>query len=136
MNLNCKTVVNYVKNLFPGCAPVASSKTPELDANVLSRLSLNNRYNMEARNGKKYWYCYVNERDIPVVKRIMRINGLHGFKHWSLFDYCWVVRVPVNRIEKDGAKKAFVNNVMNKDKARLDIDTYNSRLNEIRQHVK
>ena len=53
MNLHYKTVVNYVKNLFPGCAPVASSKTPELDANVLSTLSLDNFY-IVARNGKKY----------------------------------------------------------------------------------
>ena len=135
MSMHFKTVVNYVKNLFPGCAPVASSKTPELDANVLSTLSLDNFY-IVARNGKKYWYCCVMERDIPVVKRIMQINGLRGSKHHSLFSYRWVVRVPVSRIKKDEAKVAFVNNVMNKDKAPLDIDTYNLRLNEIRQHVK
>lgn len=84
MNLHYKTVVNYVKNLFPGCAPVASSKTPELDAMVLSSLSLDNFY-IVARNGKKYWYCCVMEPDIPVVKRIMQINGLRGSKHRSKF---------------------------------------------------
>jgi hypothetical protein len=135
MNLHYKTVVNYVKNLFPGCAPVASGKTPELDAMVLSSLSLDNFY-IVARNGKKYWYCCVMEYDIPVVKRIMQINGLRGSEHHSLLLFRWVVRVPVSRIKKDEAKVAFVNNVMNKDKAPLDIDTYNSRLNEIRQHVK
>lgn len=135
MNLHYKTVVNYVKDLFPGCAPVASSAKPEVDAMVLSRLSLDNCY-MEARNGKKYWYCCVREDDIPVVKRIMRINGLHGFKHKSLFYYCWVVRVPVNRIKKDEARVSFVNIVMDKARVPLDDNTYNSRLNEIRQRVR
>lgn len=135
MNLHYKTVVNYVKNLFPGCAPVASSKMSELDARVLSRLSLDNFY-IVARNGKKYWYCCVRECDIPVVKRIMRINGLRGSEHSSKFSYRWVVRVPVNRIEDSEARVSFVNIVMDKDKVPLEDDIYNLRLNEIRQRVR
>lgn len=136
MNLHFKTVVNYVKNLFPGCAPVARSKTAVMDAKVLSQLSLDNFY-IEARNGKTYWYCCVRDAaNMPVARYIIRSNGFRVRKHRSEFTYGWVLRVKRDCIAKNPSGKEFVRIVMDKDTVKLDDRMYESHLRTIRQRMK
>ena len=63
-------VIDYVKNLFPGCAPVARSKTAYMDARVLSKMALETSY-VDVADKQKFWYCCVKCDDLPVARYIM-----------------------------------------------------------------
>ena len=134
MNMHFKTVVNYVKNLFAGCAPVAASVNPEMDAKVLSRLSLDNFY-IVAQNGRMYWYCRVRYTDIPIAKHIIRSNGLKVSTHYSKFTCSRILRVNTDCLVRNPSGKQFVSVVMNKKAEKLDDRVYESYLRKIRQKV-
>lgn len=135
MNLHYKTVVNYVKNLFPGCAPVARSKTAYMDARVLSQMALDTSY-IDVGDKHKYWCCLVNYSDIPVARYIMRSNGLNVSQHYSLSNNSWFLRVPADHVEKDPSRRVFISAVMDKEINELNDVEYQNHLLKIRQRMK
>ena len=71
MKTSFNTVVEYVKNLFPGYAPAVVSDNPQLDARVVASLVPNSFY-LVAKNGHRYWYCPVAKTaDMQLVQRIL-----------------------------------------------------------------
>ena len=111
------TVVEYVKNLFPGRATALAPATPQSDAEVIACLSLR-RFYITAKNRKKYWYCVAFEQEINTILGLLRRNGVVAEKHKSHYDYvggCWVVRVPKDFLDKNPSAKNFIdmtNNVV------------------------
>ena len=137
MDLSYKTVVNYVKNLFPGAAPVATSDNPQLDAQFVAFKSRTKFYTV-ASNRHRYWYCFVDDVDIPLVKYILHSNGVNVSKHNSRYFLCTepVLRVRTSNLEKTPSARAFVESVMNMSKAPLDVTLIQSRISQIQQRMK
>lgn len=135
MNLNCKTVVNYVKNLFPGCAPVARSNTAYMDARVLSKMALSADFVFKD-DEYKYWEYKVKISALPVARYIMCSNGLNVSQHYSLSNNSWFLRVPADHVAKDPSRIIFINTVMDKELGILNEDRYKSHLNIVRQRMK
>ena len=137
MNKGFRAVVNYVKNLFPGTAPVAVSDNPQLDAQVVLCLS-NNMFYTKASNGHNYWYCFVNKDKISVVKYILHSNGVNVSKHNSRF---YSVREPVLRVRTSNLLQvpsglAFVDSVMKFDPTMVSDMLVQTRVEQIRQRMK
>ena len=103
MNMKFSTVVEYVKNLFPGRAP-AVSDNPAADALALSFLAQGVPFYTVAGNGLSYWYCFVyNPENRVLVKQILRDNGIKFSEHKSNYDY----RFDVIAIRKDNIKRCY-----------------------------
>ena len=137
MDLSYKTVVNYVKNLFPGKAPVVASDNPQLDAQVVAFKSMNKFYTV-ASNKHRYWYCFVDDADIPLVKYILRSNGVNARKHNSHYFFGTepVLRVRTSNLEKTPSARAFVESVMAMSNISLNEAIIQSRISQIQQRMK
>lgn len=141
MDISFKTVVEYVKNLFPGMAPVQVSENPQLDAAAIARLA-NERFYIRARNGKHYWYCFVPVEDIPVARYLLKANGINVKKHNSRYTRAFyspkipVLRVLVSDLKKNPAAKDFVDCVMKKTLPEVATDAVTQRVNELRKKVR
>lgn len=137
MSLSYKTVVEYVKNLFPGAAPVAPSDNPQIDAQVVAYKS-SNRFYISASNGCHYWYCFVDEGDIPLVKYILRSNGVQASAHNSRYFFGRepVLRVRTSKLARVPAGRAFVDLVMGIDESKLNVPQITLRINQIQQKMK
>ncbi len=141
MDISFKTVVEYVKNLFPGAAPVQISTNPELDAAALLRISSNNLY-LKARNGKHYWYCFVYDGNIPLARYLLKINGVNASVHNSRYNrsfYCKsqpVLRVLVSSLNKNPRAKDFVDSVMKKKNTAVPYTAVEEHISVLRQKVK
>ena len=138
MSVSYKAVVNYVKNLFPRVAPVAPSDNPQLDAKVINQLSTNKFYTV-ASNGHRYWYCFVDEADIPMVRYILRSNGVNVNVHKSRYfvGYGQVLRVRTAYLDKKTAAKNFVDSVMGLEiPSEEGISVVQARIEQIRQKMK
>lgn len=137
MKASYKTVVNYVKNLFPGVAPVASSDNPQLDAMVVYSLTSLRLY-IVARNGHRYWYCFVNQADIPVARYILRSNGVRVETHNSYYSFGRepVLRVRTAYLTQNPNAKKFVDSVDKLDRTMIDDGLVKSRIEQIRQKMK
>ena len=126
-------VIDYVKNLFPGCAPVARSNTAYMDARVLSKMALETSY-VDVADKHKFWYCCVKCDDLPVARYIMRSNGLNVSQHYSLSNNSWFLRVRADYVAKDPSRIIFINTVMDKDLVGiLDDATYKRYLDIVIQ---
>ena len=114
------TVVEYVKNLFPGRAPELELATQESDAEAIACLSLR-RFYITAKNRKKYWYCVAFEQEINTILGLLRRNGVVAEKHKSHYDCIggrWVVRVSKDFLDKNPSAQEFIdktNNVVTMD---------------------
>lgn len=137
MNNGFKTVVNYVKNLFPGCAPAVISDSPQLDAQVIAYMAGNKFYTV-ASNGHRYWYCFVDKDNIPVAKYILRSNGVNVSKHNSRYFFGRepVLRVRTVNLAQVPSGQSFVDSVMKVDSMMLSDVLVKTRLEQIRQKMK
>lgn len=138
MDVSYKTVVNYVKNLFPGIALVAPSDNPQLDAKVINQLSTNKFYTV-ASNGYRYWYCFVDDADIPVARYVLRSNGVRVSVHNSRY-FCGrepVLRVRTTDLDKNPNAKKFVDSVMKLGfPTEEGVSMIQARVKQIRQKMK
>ena len=130
-------VVEYVKNLFPGRAPVEPSDNPKLDAEVLASLATDVFFTT-ARNGGRYWYCFTRVCDRSVAKYILASNGIDPSLHKSRFYYepTPVLRVRMSKLNNNMAARKFVENVMDADTSNVDKVRINARIAEIKQRMK
>ena len=128
-------VVDYVKNLFSKCVPVARSNSMYMDARVLSQMALDTSY-IDVGDKHKYWCCRVNYSDIPVARYIMRSNGLNVSQHYSLSNNSWFLRVRDAHVAKDPSRRVFISAVMDKELGILNEDRYKSHFNIVRQRMK
>lgn len=137
MDLSYKTVVNYVKNLFPGMAPVAVSDNPQLDVKVMSYLAMNKLY-LVARDGHLYWYCFVNNKDLPVAKYILRSNGVNANLHYSRYYYVKepALRIRASKLKRNTTGAEFVESVMHSEISNFDEQSIENRIQQIRQKVR
>ena len=139
MKQSFSMVIEYVKNLFPGCAPAVVSDNPQLDARVGAALAPNSFY-LVAKNGHRYWYCPVaNTADMQLVQRILRDNGVVARKHNSRYFYGKrsVLRVRRMVLEKNPGAAEFVKNVMAVEPYDFKNDyLLQNRLMQLRQKVK
>lgn len=104
------TVVEYVKNLFPGRAPALAPATQKSDAEAIACLSLR-RFYITAKNRKKYWYCVAFEQEINTILGLLRRNGVVAEKHKSHYDCIggrWVVRVSKDFLDKNPTAQKFI----------------------------
>ena len=133
------TVVEYVKNLFPGCAPaqVVPSDDPALDAAVLATLSTDTFY-VTAHNGGNYWYCFTSRKNMPVAKYILASNGINTSEHNSryFYDRTPVLRVRTAWLNTHPQARKFVNDVMHADVEKVSREQIDLRIAQIRQKVK
>lgn len=128
-------VVDYVKNLFSKCVPVARSNSMYMDARVLSQMALDASY-IDVNDKHKYWCCCVNYSDIPVARYIIRSNGLKVSQHYSLSNNSWFLRVRDAHVAKEPSRRVFISAVMDKEQGILNEDRYKSHLNIVRQRMK
>ena len=137
MNNGFKTVINYVKNLFPGCAPVVVSDNPQLDAQVIAYIAGNKFYTV-ASNGHRYWYCFVDADNIPVAKYILRSNGVNVSEHSSRYFLGreQVLRVRTVNLAQVPSGQAVVDSVMKVDSMMLSDVLVKTRSEQIRQKMK
>lgn len=138
MKVSYKAVVNYVKNLFPGCAPVvATSDNPQLDAMVVYSLASDNFYTV-ASNGHRYWYCLIDRADIPMAQYILRSNGVKADKHNTryFFGNDPVLRVRAAYLDRNSNAKNFVDFVRKMDSTMVSDVLIKSRVEQIRQKMK
>jgi hypothetical protein len=130
--------IDYVKNLFPGCAPVACSNTAYMDARVLSKMALRAR-KIYKDYEYTYWECKVKISDVPVARYIMRSNGVSKVSQYNLSDNCCCLSVRADYIKKDPDRMGFITTVMNRDINEFmkfnDVE-YQKHLLEIRQRMK
>lgn len=138
MDISYKTVVNYVKNLFPGIAPVAPSDNPALDAQVINYLATNKFYTV-ASNGHRYWYCFVDGANVPFAKYVLRSNGVNVDVHNSRYFFGRepVLRVRTAKLDKHPSAKNFVESVMGQDGGMIKNEALiRSRIEQIKQKMK
>lgn len=128
-------VVDYVKNLFSKCVPVARSNSMYMDARLLSQMALDTAY-VDVDDKHKYWCCRVNYSDIPVARYIIRSNGLKVSQHYSLSNNSWFLRVSADCVAKDPSRRVFISAVMAKELGILNEDEYKSHLGIVRQRMK
>lgn len=114
MKRKFNTVIGYVRNLFPGYAPVEASNTMYMDAMVLSKMVLGTSY-VDVADKHKFWYCCVKCDDLPVARYIMRSNGFNVSQHYSLSNNSWILRVRADYVAKDPSRIIFINAVMDKN---------------------
>lgn len=137
MKKSYKTVVGYVKNLFPGVAPIAPSDNPQLDAMVINQLSTNKFYTV-ASDKHRYWYCFVDDADIPVARYVLRSNGVKTTVHNShyFFEREPVLRVRTAYLDKNPNARKFVESVMELGLSVTSEKLVQTRIEQIRQKVK
>lgn len=137
MKKSYKTVVDYVKNLFPGVAPIAPSDNPQLDAMVINQLSTNKFYTV-ASDKHRYWYCFVDDADIPVARYVLRSNGVKTTVHNShyFFEREPVLRVRTAYLDKNPNARKFVESVMESGLSVTSEKLVQTRIEQIRQKVK
>lgn len=128
------TVVEYVKNLFPGRAPVAVSDKPHADALALAYLAQNVPFYTTASNGLSYWYCFVYSlKNRNIAKQILRSNGIKFAEHKSDYfrDNAVVLRVRRSYLRKNPNALRFVEDVMQHNPIKLDENAAEKRIAEI-----
>ena len=137
MKKGYKTVVDYVKNLFPGKARVVASDNPQLDAMVINQLSTNKFYTV-ATNKHRYWYCFVEDADIPVARYVLHSNGVKVNVHNSHYFFgCEpVLRVRTAYLDKNPNARKFVESVMELGLPITSEKMVQTRIEQIRQKVK
>ena len=139
MNMKFSTVVEYVKNLFPGRAP-AVSDNPAADALALSFLAQGVPFYTVAGNGLSYWYCFVyNPENRVLVKQILRDNGIKFSEHKSNYyrdNNSIVLRVRRSFLNKNPNALKFANMVMSHNPITLDSESAQKRVAEIRAKMK
>ncbi len=137
MDFSFKAVTEYVKNLFPGCAPVQVSDNRELDMQVLASLCSNCFYTV-ASNGHRYWYYFTAKEDVPVAQHILHSNGVKVMKHKSKYYQSNpdVLRIRRKKLDENFLAATFVDELMCLDKARLDMKRIKSRISLVKQKVK
>ncbi|MDW2958192.1 MAG: hypothetical protein R8M37_00045 [Alphaproteobacteria bacterium] len=134
MNMNFNTVVEYVKNLFPGRAPVAVSDNPCADAMALSHLAQGGMFFTTASNRISYWYCFIyNAQERNIAKQILRSNGIKFSEHRSNYyrDGSIVLRVRSSYLRKNPNALRFIENVMQHNPIKLDDGVAEKRIAEI-----
>ena len=139
MNMNFSTVVEYVKNLFPGRAPAVVSDNPKADALAVVYLSQGVPFFTTAGNGLSYWYCFVyRPENRTIVKRILRMNGIKFAEHKSNYfrDGSIVLRVRKSFLNKNPGALSFVENVMQHNPVHLDDALAEKRVAEIRERMR
>lgn len=137
MKLSFSTVIEYVKDLLP-TFPVPVSDNPKLDAAVLRSVVLRDVFYIQANNGKSYLYVFPkNEEDFPLIKYILRSNGLNPRKHMSRYYYerTPVLRVPFAETRKDGRPREFTDMLMGQT-SWASQEQIAARINHLRQKVK
>lgn len=137
MNLSFKAVTEYVKNLFPGKAPVQVSDNRELDIRVLAVLSTDKFYTI-ANNGHRYWYYFTDKPNIPVAQYILRSNGVEVKQHKSMYFYSRpdVLRIRRKDLDKNIVAANFVDALMCVDTTSVDIKQIHARIDQIKQKTK
>lgn len=139
MNMKFSTVVEYVKNLFPGRAPVAISDNPHADAITLAYLAQRVPFYVVARNGVSYWYCFIyNPKKRMVAKQILRNNGIKFEEHKSGYysDETIVLRARASYLRKNPNALRFVEDVMQHNPIKLDKSMVEKRIAEICARMK
>lgn len=137
MKLSFSTVIEYVKDLLP-TFPVPVSDNPKLDAAVLRSVVLRDVFYIKANNGKSYLYVFPkNEEDFPLIKYILRSNGLKSHRHMSryYYDRTPVLRVPFAATRKDGRPREFTDMLMGQT-SWASQEQIAARINLLRQKVK
>ena len=137
MELSFSAVVEYVKDLLPTFS-VPVSDNPKLDAAVLRSVVLRDVFYINANNGKSYLYVFPkNESDFPLIKYILRTNGLKPRKHMSRYYYerTPVLRVPFAETRKDGRPREFTDMLMGQTSWDSQ-EQIMARINLLRQKVK
>ncbi len=137
MKLTFSTVVEYVKDLLP-TFNVPVSDNPKLDVAVLRRVLLRDVFYINANNGKDYLYIFPkNEANFPLIKYILRSNGLKSRKHMSryYYDLTPVLRVPFAEIRKNGRASEFADMLMGQT-TWASQEEITARINHLRQKVK
>lgn len=132
------TVVEYVKNLFPGHAPVVvPSDNPKLDAEVLSSLATDLFYTNTLGGGRD-WYCFTRVCDMPIAKYILASNGIDSAKYGRRFlcNPTPMFRVRMSELHNNLSARDFVERVMDVDAGKIDMVRVNARIAEIRQKLK
>lgn len=137
MKLSFSTVIEYVKDLLP-TFPVPVSDNPKLDAAVLRSVVLRDVFYIKANNGKSYLYVFPkNEEDFPLIKYILRSNGLKSHRHMSryYYDRTPVLRVPFAATRKDGRPREFTDMLMGQT-SWVSQEQIAARISLLRQKVK
>lgn len=137
MKLSFSTVIEYVKDLMP-TFPVPVSDNPKLDAAVLRSVVLRDVFYIKANNGKSYLYVFPkNDEDFPLIKYILRSNGLTPRRHISRYYYerTPVLRVPFAETRKDGRPREFTDMLMGQT-SWASQEQIAARINLLRQKVK
>ena len=137
MKLSFSTVIEYVKDLLP-TFPVPVSDNPKLDAAVLRSVVLRDVFYIQAYNGKSYLYVFPkNEEDFPLIKYILRSNGLKSHRHMSryYYDRTPVLRVPFAATRKDGRPREFTDMLMGQ-KICMPQEQIDARIYYLRQKMK
>ena len=137
MKLSFSTVIEYVKDLLP-TFPVPVSDNPKLDAAVLRSIVLRDVFYIQANNGKDYLYVFPkNEEDFPLIKYILRSNGLKSHRHMSryYYDRTPVLRVPFAETRKYGRPREFTDMLMGQT-SWASQEQIAARINLLRQKVK
>lgn len=137
MKLTFSTVVEYVKDLLP-TFNVPLSDNPKLDAAVLRSIELRSAFYTCANNGKDYLYIFPkNEADFPLIKYILRSNGLNPRKHMSRYYYerTPVLRVPFAETRKNGRPREFTD-MLTGQTTWASQEEITTRINQLRQKVK
>ncbi len=132
------TVVEYVKNLFPGrAAVVVPSDNPKLDAEVLSSLATDLFYTNTPGGGRD-WYCFTRVCDMPIAKYILASNGIDPAKYGRRFlcNPTPMFRVRMSELHNNLSARDFVERVMDVDAGKMDMVRVNTRIAEIRQKLK
>jgi len=138
MNMKFSTVVEYVKNLFPGRTPVVTSDNPTADAIALSYLAHGVPFYTVAGNGISYWYCFVYDTDErEIAKRILRSNGIKFAEHKSNYfrDGAIVLRTRRSYLRKNPNALQFVENVMRYNAFTVNKGIAEKRVAEIRTRM-
>ena len=137
MKLSFSTVIEYVKDLMPTFL-VPVSDNPKLDAAVLRSVVLRDVFYVHANNGKSYLYVFPkNEEDFPLIKYILRSNGLKSHRHMSRYYYYRtpVLRVPFAATRKDGRSREFTD-MLTGQTSWASQEQIAARINDLRQKIK
>lgn len=135
MKRKFNTVIDYVRNLFPGYAPVEASNSTYMDAMLLQKMALETSC-IDVNDEHKYWDCCVKFDDLSIARYIMRSNGLKVSQYYSKSHNSWVLRVRADRVAKEPSRRVFINTVIDKELGILNEDMYKSHLNIVRQWMK
>ena len=132
-------VVDYVKDLFADKTIALENRDMNDDVKALMYLSAGNVFYTNARNGREYLYCFIQDKaNVNVAKNILRANNIKPMLHISRYYNTPMLslRTPVKEIATNNKAQRFVDRLI-VERSRVamhnDIAGY---VEQIRQKIK